>query len=441
MQHNTENVHSEGASSTAEALAAMAASLRKLWEALRGVDRRQLQFEIDVHRLFLLTRYNKVGAASPTDVDEITELGNRLSFDEQKKAVQDYVHEQIARVSAAMDDILLVEPRQKKPDISTATKGTKRPSGLSFAVGQAAPKIEPEETSVPIKTRPLKLLEVSAALKDSIGYTLELKPSQIDHKEAGQGVYLAGKVGPGTVVSLYPGIIYSPSQYRFMPGYPRMDITNSYLISRYDGLIIDGQPWGIGGENRELWNGGCQNERVRDQQIDASSQMDATKPKAELALRDTKTKSAGLWSALCGARETSSARKASILERRNPLALAHIVNHPTQGKQPNVMLCPYDFVASEPNIRPYIPNVPFDDNEERMRRRGLLWTYDRNREECEENTVKNYNRSAVVCTLALVATREICDEELFLNYRLSNHKKWPSWYLPVDVEEDKRRWY
>jgi hypothetical protein len=34
------------------------------------------------------------------------------------------------------------------------------------------------------------------------------------------------------------------------------------------------------------------------------------------------------------------------------------------------------------------------------------------------------------------------DEELFLNYRLNpKHKeKLPPWYVPIDAEEDQRRW-
>ena len=42
--------------------------------------------------------------------------------------------------------------------------------------------------------------------------------------------------------------------------------------------------------------------------------------------------------------------------------------------------------------------------------------------------------------LAFVATRELQDEELFLNYRLNPANPRPDWYMPVDLEEDKRRW-
>lgn len=268
---------------------------------------------------------------------------------------------------------------------------------------------------------------MSAALKSSIGYTLDLKPSQVDHEEAGSGVFLEGEVGPGRVVSFYPGIVYSPPHYRYMRGYPRMDVVNSYLVSRYDGIIIDGQSWGSGGESRELWDGSSAEKAIDD----LGPNVADTLPNSA----GVDDKSTRLWGSIFGAKEAHCARKGSILERRNPLALAHFINHPGKGRQPNVMLCPYDFVFTNPNLRPYIPNVHFDkDDDMDVKRRGLVWLYDKKGE-------KTTTACAVVRTLVLISTKEVCNEELFLNYRLSNHKKWPAWYTPVDSEEDKRRWH
>jgi len=48
--------------------------------------------------------------------------------------------------------------------------------------------------------------------EDSIGYRLEILPSQIDHFEAGKGVFLSckktGKVLPGTLLGFLPGFIH-----------------------------------------------------------------------------------------------------------------------------------------------------------------------------------------------------------------------------------------
>ena len=45
----------------------------------------------------------------------------------------------------------------------------------------------------------------------------------------------------------------------------------------------------------------------------------------------------------------------------------------------------------------------------------------------------------VLCLL-LLASRDIENEELLLNYRLSPGAERPDWYSPVDSVEDKRRW-
>ena len=45
-----------------------------------------------------------------------------------------------------------------------------------------------------------------------------------------------------------------------------------------------------------------------------------------------------------------------------------------------------------------------------------------------------------VFCLLLVANKDIKDEELLLNYRLSPGALTPDWYVPVDPAEAKRRW-
>jgi len=121
------------------------------------------------------------------------------------------------------------------------------------------------------------------------------------------------------------------------------------------------------------------------------------------------------------------------LERRNPLALAHFANHPAKGMDPNVMICPYDFPLTEKDMRTYIPNVSFGNHEEvNMRRFGSFWF-----KSSAKNSVSDV---PVLKTLVLVATRALCNEEVLLNYRLSNTKRRPAWYTPVDEEEDRRRW-
>ncbi|OMO86890.1 hypothetical protein COLO4_20883 [Corchorus olitorius] len=68
-------------------------------------------------------------------------------------------------------------------------------------------------------------------------------------------LFLNGEANVGAVIAMYPGIIYTPAYYQYIPGYPRVDAQNTYLITRYDGTVISAQPWGYGGETRKLWDG------------------------------------------------------------------------------------------------------------------------------------------------------------------------------------------
>jgi hypothetical protein len=49
------------------------------------------------------------------------------------------------------------------------------------------------------------------------------------------------------VVCFYPGVVYRPLHYRLMANFPRVDLTNPYLIGRFDGALLDGKPWGHAG--------------------------------------------------------------------------------------------------------------------------------------------------------------------------------------------------
>lgn len=266
------------------------------------------------------------------------------------------------------------------------------------------------------ETKPLARLELSQYLKDRIGYTLEIKPSQIPHKEAGNGLFINGEANVGAVIAFYPGVIYSPAYYKYIPGYPRVDASNSYLITRYDGIIINAQPWGAGGETRELWDGFSQPEYI------------------STPSEDLKQPSDRMWRMLSKPVESNRQRLGEVLERRNPLAFGHFANHPAKGTEPNVMVCPYDFPVSEADMRPYIPNLVFGGVESvKMKRFGGFWFRSGGSGDAQE-------LGSIIRTLVLVATRALADEEVFLNYRLSNSRRRPSWYSPVDEEEDRRRW-
>ncbi|KAK7308369.1 hypothetical protein VNO77_41972 [Canavalia gladiata] len=398
----------------------MAFMFQKFQEAVKTLakrptlsrDPRQLQFEADIHRLFLYLSYNHLGkSANEADAEEIIEMASKASIADQQMQVQENVHSQIKIFCAFMDEILLSNENTVNGNQLAST--VPRRSGLSFAVGRSDPA---HDNPAAPQTRLLSQVEVSQKLKDQLGYTLDVKPSQIPHKDAGQGLFLDGTVDIGAVVAFYPGVVYSPAYYRYIPGYPKVDARNPYLITRYDGNVINAQPWGLGGDNRELWNGRKTREMKSDVEGDESVRG-----------------SDRFWKLLSKPLEGNQGDNSQVIERRNPLALAHFANHPPKGVLPNVMICPYDFPLTENNMRVYIPNVFFGDAEVNMRRFGSFWF--------KSGQSKNSGSHVpTLKTLGLVATRTLQDEELLLNYRLSNAKRRPEWYAPVDEEEDRRRW-
>ncbi|GAB2275291.1 hypothetical protein Dimus_010051 [Dionaea muscipula] len=357
-------------------------------------------------------------------------MASKASLADQQKQVQENIHSQIKDFCAFMDDILL--PVKTTPgeahESSNQIKSAPRRSGLSFAIGSNG--ILPNNYPAVPKTKQLRLTEVSHSLKEHLGYSLVLESSQIPHKDAGLGLFLEGEADVGAVIAVYPGLIYSPAYYRYIPGYPRIDAQNPYLITRYDGIVINAQPWGKGSDTRELWDG-------RSRSRSGPPPPDLGNTPETSGTTTTTTTTDRLWKALSKPLESKpKPEEGEILERRNPLAFAHFANHPAKGTLPNVMVCPYDFPLAEKDLRPYIPNLVFGDEGGtavvKMKRFGSFWF--------KSGGSAPEIISPVLRTLVLVATRAICNEEIFLNYRLSNSKRRPKWYTPVDEEEDKRRW-
>ncbi|XP_049389982.1 uncharacterized protein LOC125854472 [Solanum stenotomum] len=365
-------------------------------------ESRLLQFEADINLLLLYTSYNRLGRnAEEADAEEIIDMANKASLDDQQRQVHENVHSQVTNFCSYMDEILLLD--QKVKDNQATSPATPhsppRSSGLGLAVGGNS--LAQDRIAVP-ETKTLHRTEVSQRLKDLMGYTLEVKPSQIPHEDAGKGLFLQGEANIGSVIAFYPGVVYPPAYYRYILGYPRVDAQNSHLITRYDGTMINAQPWGAGGESREIWDWTSSPEPKHTMQADEKgSDLDGTHVGGNL----------------------------EVLERRNPLAFAHFANHPTKGMFPNVMIYPYDFPLLEKDMRPYIPNVSFGNGEETDTSKFgsfRLKTWKSN---------NNESKVPVLKTLVLVATRAICDEEVLLNYRLSNSEHIPSWYTPVDEED------
>ena len=88
------------------------------------------------------------------------------------------------------------------------------------------------------------------------------------------------------------------------------------------------------------------------------------------------------------------------------LAVGHKINHPPAGTLPNVAVCPLDLTDAEADLLPNIRTFAF-------------------RPPAEGEPHKQ--------TAVLVASRPLCDEELWLDYKLrpESRETWEPWYAPV----------
>lgn len=188
-------------------------------------------------------------------------------------------------------------------------------------------------------------------------FTLSIQESSISHPLAGKGVFLKGSAIPGTFITFHPGLVYLAKDVRKMANYPAISKDNCFLMSRYDGCVLDAKDF------------------------DSDIQL-------------------------------PSGKRIS-----HPFAFGHMVNHPPPGNKPNIMPFNYDVMRNFPSDLMYLlPNRYFKEP-------GIL-----------------FKTAAVMRTIAFVATEDIHDEELFVNYRMNPSNDLPDWYSPVDLEQDKRRW-
>ena len=102
----------------------------------------------------------------------------------------------------------------------------------------------------------------------------------------------------------------------------------------------------------------------------------------------------------------------------NMMALGHVVNHPTPTNPPNSRCVMVNFtqdMSLGPTLKPYIPNTYA-----RPRAQSLTGSL------LEQEAVDMHG-------MCLIATRDICNEEVFYDYRLMSSRL-PSWYHPVKDE-------
>jgi len=103
----------------------------------------------------------------------------------------------------------------------------------------------------------------------------------------------------------------------------------------------------------------------------------------------------------------------------NPFGIANYINHPGLGYQPNSMPYGYDFLTDWPDV--YQQVIPHQNP--------------------TQPTYMDFQSETVAFrSVIVIATRDLEDEEVTMDYRYNPRNPYPPWYFPVDELAARRRW-
>ncbi|GJQ14491.1 hypothetical protein GpartN1_g6282.t1 [Galdieria partita] len=218
--------------------------------------------------------------------------------------------------------------------------------------------------------------EISRRIENELGFMVYKATSTIP--DAGQGLFIKGQCTVGSVVALYPGIVYFPSEWEKLPGYPYVSKYNVHLVKRQDGVIIDGKPYD---DQTQVFQG----------------------QRPEIA-----------W------------------ERINPFALGQYANHPPKGTEPNIIALSFDYplYRMSPAMKVLVPNRYLIDEEEQEKE----WSSNISKLEDAMHFGKD-RKSRVMRGMVIITLRDVENEELFINYRYNPFASHPEWYWDPSPEE------
>lgn len=501
---------------------------------LRGTRQRprEVQELADLHRLYLFTRlreeqYEEKQQPAAAVADRIVAEASALSDDERRQRVARALRAQASAMARAVHEALERDAGEVPAAAAALRKWALEDQGRRRRRPMARPGRDdddsdddddedgngeaaaPSTTPSRRKTSPADLALLAAR---RVGFGLRVGPSAVG-RGAGLGLFVEGAaaaasspsataaatapraaVPAGATLALFPGLCYTRDDYRRMAGYPKVDRGNPYLAARYDGLVVDSQPWARGDgvaaavEEPEAKDGSSSSPSpsYRDQadpfrpprrpvprsflaRMAKASDGPRLPPQVQAALRAAAdARAAGLRWASATTDEAPALELILPLEGRNPYALAHFANHPAPGQPPNAMLAPVDFEGGAfggergsgddndslpAELRAYLPFAPYE-----AAAAMTVWPVERalkmRGEEAAMEVAARGSSSplnAAACRelalrpargLALVSLRPLADgEEIVFDYRLSPGMLGrPSWYVPCDEEAEDRRW-
>lgn len=242
--------------------------------------------------------------------------------------------------------------------------------------------------------------DLDEQLKEAHGFVPVVQKSSIPN--GGNGLFIEGCAKAGTIIALYPGICYMPSDLYRIPNCLEFTQRNEYLMWRYDGIVIDGEV------ALEIESSDSDNDDDDDVAVQEQTEQESM----------------------------------GIELITHPFSNGHLANHAPLGHTPNCLQFHMNIPINRNSapLRRYIPNSMYFASR-RTVLDGITNTTIRQKVSSVSEFGVITGADNCIPTLAFVATRDIQDEEVFINYRYNpNGPKCPSWYHDCDPESSTRRW-
>eukprot|EP00466_Bigelowiella_natans_P000570 jgi/Bigna1/84977/estExt_fgenesh1_pg.C_10522 len=233
-------------------------------------------------------------------------------------------------------------------------------------------------------------------------FSLAVKPSTIS--AAGNGVFVQGKAIRGSVLALYPGLFaipeHGPEVYETIMERNNKDEHKGYAIARMDSILLDAKyPFQL----------------VSKLDIAILTYFFYCVILRSVEISSIDDGDDSTWPEYYTP-ETRRNYK-MLASKKNPYAVGQYINHPQEQGMQNVQQLAFDFPTDfAHHLRPYIPTKLISSN------------------------FIGFGHRELASTIVYIATRDIEDEEIFVDYRLNPSLPYPEWYLPIDEEAARKRW-
>jgi hypothetical protein len=360
--------------------------------ALRGHTGRETQLRLDTALLFILTH--------PTYANELEQDRSSLTLENMPP-----FRDQLAHVVNHVSDVATQSFSHVHAIIEEGAKISK-----AHALSEDPADGEAGRQEAAFSVRRMGSRENRHFSKPT--FALRVANSLIPG--AGLGLFVDGEAPAGSLITIYPGITYRPSDVKHMADYPMVSKNNEHLLWRYDGVIVDGGPRAI-------------SELLRLKSLEL-----------EIPLEQSNL---------------------------NTYAAGQFVNHPPAGTGPNALQYALDIqLARLPQrLKHFVPNVPWEAERRGAEspgeiaesglgngRKGFVA---RSLESLEDMVIRQrvissalisrgtHNSSTIRKSIAIMATRPVVNEEVYINYRFNpDGPDLPEWYTDCNPEESRRRW-